>query len=1049
MTIARKAALYVLGVFFASSHAFSAEVENLTVQNTSLSEYVCSVWTAQDGLPGNTVTDLIQGKNGYIYIGTYEGLVRFDGIEFKLINHVLDEKYAFSSARSIFEDSKNNIWVGANDEGAVCIGKNGLTKSFTVNDGLPNNSVRSITEDRDGNIWIGTAGGIAYITPSGIIKRPSGLEKFGASEITVIQLYCDTAGRIWLTSADEGGLYYYNNGTFDRYASFETLENPAILCVTQDKNGGFWFGASPHYAIYKNGTEEYLYDVGSGDQPGTVVNVIRVDKEGGVWFGRDTGITVYKNGQMKTYDKTTELASNNANTILEDAEGNMWFGTDRGGLKKFSPGKFNTIQMDTSVNAICDDPKKKVVWLGADSGLYCYDPVSGTFQENAFTEYCRNIRIRHVGLTKDGSLLVNTYEKLGQLLMSDKYGIKSWNVENGLSGDRTRVSILADDGKIYSGTTNGLNIIDPADDSIRIINKQSGIPNEYIMCIFQDKDGTVWCGTDGGGIFSVINGEIGKIYNKNDGLSGDIIFKIQQLENTDELWISTGTGISLFKDGKFTSIGTSNGLVTDSVFQMIYDTTGTVWLTGNLGVSSVRKTDLDNLINGSSDFINLKTYGHSDGLITNGVTSTSLSMLDNVGRTWFTLTDGFAVYDPFRVTNKAVPPVQLERFSLESENYEYEGQTVIVAPNVKRMSIKYTGLSFVSPEQLRFRYKLEGFEDDYSAWSKSREVSYTNLKPGTYRFMVQVLNSDETIGEVSEPMIIVKQPYIWQLWWFWALIAVFFLGIVFLAVLTRYNQMKRYQKKLENEVEAQTKELHERAMELQEQAEKLAVANHDLEKANQQTERLLLNILPKQIAKELTERPGEIIANQFTNVSVLFADIVGFTKLSDSLSAEEIVMILNTLFTKFDMLVGNSGIEKIKTIGDAYMAAAGVTGESSDENSKKMVNLALQFFGELENFNAASPIKLRMRIGINTGNLVAGVIGKTKFIYDIWGDTVNVASRMESTGIPGKIHVTQSVYENTKQYFKYSGPEELEVKGKGTMKTYFIDAMPESLHDDA
>ncbi|MBQ1660975.1 MAG: hypothetical protein II054_00600, partial [Treponema sp.] len=460
--------------------------------------------------------------------------------------------------------------------------------------------------------------------------------------------------------------------------------------------------------------------------------------------------------------------------------------------------------------------------------------------------------------------------------------------------------------------------------------------------------------------------------------------------------------------------------------------------------SSIRRTELDKLMDGSVSYINSKSYGKSDGLISNGVTSTSLSMSDSSGRTWFTLTDGFAIYDPFRMTNKTVPPVQFDRYSLDSEAFEYYGQKVEVAPRVKRLSIKFTGLSFVSPDQLRFRYRLEGFEDEFSPWSMLREVSYTNLKPGTYYFTVQVLNSDEMVGEIAEPMVIVKKPFIWQLWWFWALIVLTVIMVVFLIILSRYRQMRVYQKKLEDEVEAQTKELHQQTIELQTQAEKLEIANHDLERANEQAERLLLNILPKHIARELTERPGEIIANKYSNVSVLFADIVGFTKLSDGLSAEEIVIILNTLFTRFDMQVGASGIEKIKTIGDSYMAASGVTGDSEEENSRKMVDLALKFFGELEDFNSSSPIKLKMRIGINTGNLVAGVIGKTKFIYDIWGDTVNVASRMESTGVPGKIHVTESVYNETRDLFKYGEPVEQEVKGKGIMQTYFIDVMPEN-----
>lgn len=1037
-----KKSMLLLCVSFAGFDLFSAETD-LSAQNSFLGEYVSSVWTSSDGLPGNTVTDLIQNIDGYMYIGTYDGLVRFDGVEFKIINHVADEKYAFTSARSIFEGNNGDIWVGSNDEGIIRISKDGTVYSYTVTEGLPNNSVRSIAEDKNGNIWVGTASGIAYITSEGNIVRPEGLSEYDEN-MMVLQLYCDTAGRIWTTCAKVNGLYCFSDGRFQHYRGFESIKDATVYCVCQDKKGGFWFGVGPHYAVYVSGSEETVYDIGFGTQPGTVVNSIYPDSKGGIWFARDTGITVLRNGQMLYGNQESGLTDNNVNKILEDREGNMWFGTDRGGLEKLSLGKFNTIKMTSAVNAICDDPARKVAWIGTDRGLYCYNPTTGKFEDNGFTEHCKNIRIRHVGLSSDGSVLVSTYEKLGQLKMSEKEGVKAWTEDDGLSGNRIRVCIESSEGKFYIGTTNGLNIVDPKSGDIIIINRDSGIPNDYIMCIFEDSDKTVWCGTDGGGIFSVKNGVLDKCFNKNDGLAGDVVFKIQTLDKKDEMWISTGTGISRFKDGKFTTLGTNSGLVTDSIFQMIYDYTGTVWVTNNRGINSMKMVDLNDFVSGEIGYIDTKYFGRSDGLNSNGVTSTSLSMKDSLGRVWFTLTDGFAIYDPVKVTNKSIPNVQLENFSFGTEVFDYCGQTVVVDPDVKRLSIKYTGLSFISPEQIQFRYKLAGFEDDFSLWTKNREVSYTNLKPGTYKFTVQAQNSDEIIGEILSPMVIIKKPYIWQLWWFWFLIVIVCLAIACLIVFTRYKELRIYQKKLEAEVESQTKELHLQTIELQKQAESLEIANHNLEKANQKSEKLLLNILPKNIAHELTEKPGEIIAKKYSNVSVLFADIVDFTKLSDGLTAEEIVSILNTVFTKFDNQVSLCGVEKIKTIGDSYMAAVGIDGENSAENSKKMVQLAIRFFDELKSFNSSNPIKLRMRIGINTGNLVAGVIGKTKFIYDIWGDTVNVASRMESTGMPGKIHVTESVFESTRDSFNYGTPMEMQVKGKGTMKTYFIEV----LHDE-
>ena len=364
------------------------------------------------------------------------------------------------------------------------------------------------------------------------------------------------------------------------------------------------------------------------------------------------------------------------------------------------------------------------------------------------------------------------------------------------------------------------------------------------------------------------------------------------------------------------------------------------------------------------------------------------------------------------------PKVEVQEYSIDNNTFDYTGKTIVLAPSTKRFSVKFTGLSFISSEQIKFRYKLNGFEKDYTEWSALRTASYTNLKPGTYAFSAQSLNGDEIKSEASDPIVIVKQPYIWQLAWFWALIGLVIVGIVALVIWLKWRAMKRYQIQLEQKVAERTR---------------------DLKIANEKAEKLLLNILPQEVAAELTEHPDRTIAKKFPNATVLFTDIVGFTKMSGGMSADEVVGMLNAMITKFDERAKREGIEKIKTIGDAYMAATGLTEEADNGGALKMVKFAQGLIKDVVDFNAASHIQVQIRLGINTGNLVAGVIGKSKFIYDIWGDTVNVASRMESTGKPMTIHVSEATYEQTKAAVYYGASEDVEVKGKGLMKTYFAE----------
>lgn len=998
-------------------NAFAQSAANGAVDQSFLNDFVNRNWTTADGLPGMTITAIMQDKKGYIYIGTYDGLVRFDGVEFVTFNRTADPKYDFTAVRSIFQDSKDNLWVGHNDEGVTCFKKSGEIVKFTTDDGLPHNSVRAICEDYDGNIWFGTASGLCYYTPDGYFLAPQGLFDLGQDTIQVSKLYCDTAGRIWISTAIENELFVYSNKKVEQFNGITTIKNPSVNEVTQDKSGAFWFGVAPHFAVRIKDTEETLFDLSHDHTVGTVINSIIQDNNGDFWFAGDSGITVIHNGLYTYYDKRNGIADDYINEIFQDREGNIWIAYNRGGIEKLSQGRFRTITMPTTINAICEDRLRNVTWLGADDGIYCYK--NNELIENKITEICKGARVRHIGMTTDNELLISCYSSLSQIRITADDKITVWSMAQGLAGLKCRVAIKTKSGDYYVGSTQGLSIINSEDKVIKNIKREDGFDNEFIMALYEDKKGQIWVGTDGGGIYVLRDTEIVNHYTSENGLAGNVIFKISPLTG-DDLWVTTGTGVSKYieESDSFVNLNSTNGLVSDGIFQLIADYTQTVWMTSNKGIISASLKEMEDVISGKKQRISVKYYGQSDGLITGGVTSTSVSTQDSLGRIWFTLIDGFAVYDPVKSgKNKNPPIIEIQEYSIDNVRHEYKGEKIILPPSAKRLSIKYTGLSFISSEQMRFCYKLDGFEDDYSEWSNLRNVSYTNLKPGSYEFSVMSQNGDEVTSEPSSPIIIIKKPYIWQLAWFWILLSVIVIGIAVLIVWLKMRQMHRYQVELEQKVEERTR---------------------DLKAANEKNERLLLNILPAEVAKELTENPGHTIAKKFPNITVLFTDIVGFTKMSDGMTAEEVVTMLNKMVSLFDERATREGIEKIKTIGDAYMAAAGFTDDADNDGALRMVHFAIGLIDDVKRFNETSPVKVQIRLGINTGNLVAGVIGKSKFIYDIWGDTVNVASRMESTGEPMKIHVTDTTFRQTQNQFTYSEGIEVEVKGKGLMKTYFL-----------
>ncbi|HQL04223.1 MAG TPA: adenylate/guanylate cyclase domain-containing protein [Treponemataceae bacterium] len=1001
-----------ISVFLFFLFSISFLTSQSRVSSVIWADYVNQVWTAAEGLPGNTVTDLLQKSDGYLYIGTYDGLVRFDGVKFTILNKNTVSDFRCVSARTIFEDTDGNLWVGSNDEGVAKISSSGI-EMFTTDNGLPNNSIRDIAQDKSGNIWIGTSNGVVFLTPSGKFVSPEGLDAYDDSSCLVISLYCDTAGRIWLSTTKKHGLYYYSSGKFTQYTAFNAIDYSTVTAITQDDTGSFWYGLTQKGVVRVSEGNYKLY----GSQEGmleTTVNDIYLDNSNSLWFGTEKGVVLYKQGQFSTYTEAEGLTNNNVKKIIEDREGSIWYATDRGGVQKMSPGKFRTVTLSSPVNCISESDEG-LVWIGTDNGLLCYE--KGVFIENELTKMLKGIRIRHIENTNKGDLLVSTYAKYGQVLMTKEGQITYWTTKHGLVGDRVRVAIEDKSQNLWIGTTTGLTKIDYVGAELTSYTKNEGLENEYVMCLYEDTEGYLWIGTDGGGICIMKDGKIVSVLTTKDGLAGNVIFKIMQDKN-GVYWISTGTGLTRIEGNKFKNFTASDGLGTDSIFQIMIDYTDTVWMTSNRGISSISLSVLEAASQKEGVFLDPKFYTKNDGLRSGGVTSTSLCMYDSLGRLWFTLIDGFAIYDPVKIKSNPVPPlVEIEDISIDNVKEKFSANTVLKIPaGTKRVDIEYTALSFVSTDMIRFRYILEGFENDYSQLTSSRSVSYTNLAPGNYTFKVWAANSDMLWCENPASITIIQKPFLYQMPVFWIFIGLVICGIIYSIIVIRINRLKREQLRLETMVQMKT---------------------IDLEIERDNSDRLLLNILPKPIAEILKERKNQIIADKFENVSVLFADIVGFTKITSSASPETIIFALNDLFSRFDERAQTLGIEKIKTIGDAYMAVCGLP-EPNPMHAAAMIQFARGMLLDIEQYNLTSSLKFKMRIGINSGDVIAGVIGKTKFIYDLWGDTVNVASRMESSGEPGSIHVSEETWNLAKDSVCFTDEVTVDVKGKGSMKTYYV-----------
>ena len=993
---------------------------SISAQNGFFDNYVYQSWSAFGGLSGTTATDIFQTKDGYIDIGTYEGLVKFDGVEFSTISRSTSKDYGFVSVRSILQDSRGNIWLGSNDEGLQKVSEEG-NKLYTIENGLPNNSVRALCEDADGNIWIGTASGVVYLTPDEKLITPQFGAGTTANGVIASNLFCDSSERVWLTTSNENGLFQCIDGVFKPLDEFEKYTTYFATSIFEDNQHKIWVGLGEKgVAVLADGKAEIL-------KTGTLLDrlpthSILQDTNGTIWFGTERGLVVYTAGKFIEYNGAQELSGSNINRIIQDREGNIWFATDRNGIGKMTFGKFKMFRLGVTVNGFDEDSEGRI-WAATDEGVLCY--VNDEQQENLLTKYTQGLRIRHIEVTKSGKILICCYTKPGFIIYDGKT-IRTLSTDEGLAGNKVRVAVETDDGEYYVGTTTGLSIIHKYG-SIKTLKQSTGeLDTEYIMAIYKDTHGVVWVGTDGGGIFLMHDEKIIRHITSTDGIAGNVIFKIFQDKNND-YWICTGSGISRVKDfnplSRFyvdaNNLNSENGIGTNSVFQILFDDTDNAWITNNHGIASIGLSEINDLFDEKRSSVTAKYYNKNDGLDSDGATSTARAITDKHGRLWFPLVDGIAIYDPLKIHDSSITPlVQIESITVDSVVYKDLRNMIVLAPGTKRVDIKFTGLSFDAPERILFSHMLTNFETNYSLPNADRIVSYTNLTPGKHSFLVYAINGNGIESNNDEMMFFYQKPYLYQRPVFWIILVSLLITGVFVYFYIREHRIKVENMRLEALVQVRTA---------------------DLEIEKDKSDKLLRSILPDKIADKLKETTGDkSFGENFENATLLFSDIVGFTKVSSGHTAQEIVHALNDLFTRFDERAKEMGVEKIKTIGDSYMAACGIPEENPD-HAKIMVNFAKGMYKDLASYNETAAIKFEIRVGLNCGPVTAGVIGTTKFIYDVWGNTVNVASRMETAAEPGTIRITEDLKNHLpKRGFKFSDPIECKVKGKGMMKTYEV-----------
>lgn len=983
----------------------------------AITQYMHDVWSARDGLPQQTVRAIVQTRDGYLWLGTDEGLARFDGIRFKVFDPSSTPEMKNPNIRSLLEDREGSLWVGAREGGLLRL-KRGQWIRFSAKDGLSDEWIHALAEGRDGSLWIGTFRGGLYRFKDGQFTEYR--KKDGLPEQPLGPLLEDIAGTLWIGTRGSG-VYRLKDGKFSNLSSKEGLPNDFVSALHQGADGSLWIGTDGGLARIRG---ESITTLRAED--GLVNNRVRAlleDREGSLWIGTDGGgLTRFRAGRFSVYSKKDGLSDDSVIALAEDREGSLWIGTFSGGLNRLANTR---VTVHAAREGLAGDAVMAVL-AAKDGGVWAASWRRGL---NRLANGELSIFTKRDGLPSDGiTTLLEDSE--GGLWLGAYEGL--WRFHRGVftpqpllpDGGRALVAGLMFDQAGGLWVTSDVGVFRRRDNGeLHRYTTADGLANNRCYGVAEDKNNIVWVATAGG----LSRFEAGKFTSitTEHGLSSNLVHALYPDED-GTLWIGTkGGGLNRLRDGVITAYTIREGLFDNTVYWILDDGQGRLWMTCNKGVFSVTKRELDDVADGRMERLNPVAYGMDDGMRSrecNGGHPGGQRTKD--GRLWFPTLEGVAVIDPvYSYENKIPPPVVIERVVADGEVIEASGSRrmceagpcLSLRPGIEKLEIDYTGLSLVAPRRVKFKYRLEGFDRGWSDVGGRRTAYYTNLPPGDYVFRVAAANNDGVWNEAGASLAIRLEPLFHQTWPFKGILAVAFLIAGYGAYRLRILRLKARERSLTKLVRERTREL------AAEQA---------------RAETLLLNVLPAPVAERLKREPG-VIADDFPEVTIMFCDIVDFTSLSADRSARDIVDLLNGVFTAFDKLADKYGLEKIKTIGDAYMVAGGLPTPRPD-HAEAVAAMALDMRDALRAWNEERGTGLEVRIGIHTGPAVAGVIGIKKFIYDIWGDAVNTASRMESHGLPGEIQVSEETYKRIRGRFDLRPRGVIPVKGKGEMCTFIL-----------
>jgi ligand-binding sensor domain-containing protein/class 3 adenylate cyclase len=1045
--------------------------------NSFTQNYIFQVYDQDNGLPQVQVIDVFIDSRGYLWAATSGGgLGKFDGISFT--NYSTEHGLGSSMVLCVFEDSEGSIWAGTYEGGLNRYNGKGFI-NYRYNSEI--NTINAIAEDKNGNLLLAAQSNGVFIFDGLNFEKFKLPENFHNANVNDIIVFNND---YWFAVEDFGIIRVMDDEVrlYNQTNNFPA-KSPEVFFI--DSNGRLWIGSDAGLTLFAD--EKFI---NYGEKSGllaTPILDIKEDFGGNIWVGTfGEGVGIFDGNKFSHISKDQGLTNNYIRALEIDDSGGIWIGTNGGGLCRFGGKMFTVLDITAGLSnniviSLYEDKNNNVWFSNVGAGVTKWDGKN-------FSYYIKNDGLADnivYGIFQDSKGRMWFAHQTAGVTVFDGKTFKTFSEKDGLAFNFATVVKEDSRGNIWISTRKGISRFDGK--SFKNFKIEDGLIKDKSYHLVIDKNDNIWSACESG----VLN-LIKQYYNKRTGkttyelksytpeISYVNTFSSLAISKDGSIWIgSFGNGLFHFDGQTFINYKVENGITSNHIYSLLFDKNDNLWM-GHL-------RGLDKITIAGDTVQNVKFYSKELGFV--GVETALNSIIERRnGEILVGTAKGVMIYNPeYDVDIVSEPRTQIKSLQVffedidftpyaeEIDNRTFLPKNLVLNHKLNHLTFDFIGIKYSTPEKVLYSWILEGFDKNWTPINKSTLATYTNLPPGSYKFKVVAYNPFTNIPSAPAEFSFVIKPPFYKTITFFILSGLSLFLLIFLTVFYRFYSLKKRNIRLEklvnrrtrelqkekdnvekqrNKILAQNIEISRKTVELEESNEELRIKTEDLESQRSEAEAinaqlkiekrksddLLLNILPLEIANELKAN-GKANVKQFSRATVMFTDFSDFTNISKSLSPIELINRLDDYFSAFDNAIEQYRIEKIKTIGDAYMCAGGIPVPNMANPIEVVLSaLDIQHYlrKEAEISKSIGEKPFNARIGIHTGKIITGIIGKKKIAYDIWGETVNLASRMESASETGKINISGVTYEYIKPFFETFHRGKISLKNSPSLDMYYV-----------